>query len=121
MIRDATRGGVGTVLYEIAAQSGVGVNLDAGKIPVDPAVKGVCGLLGLEPLYLACEGRLVMVCPEEKADLLVDTLRSCKYTEGTTVIGRITNTMPGRVTMTTEIGAQTLLPQPGNELLPRIC
>ena len=57
----------------------------------------------------------------EKADLLVDTLRSCKYTEGTTVIGRITNTMPGRVTMTTEIGAQTLLPQPGNELLPRIC
>ena len=121
VIRDATRGGVGTVLYEIAAQSGVGVNLDAGKIPVDPAVKGVCGLLGLEPLYLACEGRLVMVCPEEKADLLVDTLRSCKYTKGTTVIGRITDTMPGRVTMTTEIGAQTLLPQPGNELLPRIC
>ena len=121
VIRDATRGGVGTVLYEIAAQSGVGVNLDAGNIPVDPAVKGVCGLLGLEPLYLACEGRLVMVCPEEKADLLVDTLRSCKYTKGTTVIGRITDTMPGRVTMTTEIGAQTLLPQPGNELLPRIC
>ena len=55
VIRDATRGGVGTVLYEIAAQSGVGVNLEPGKIPVDPAVKGVCGLLGLEPLYLACE------------------------------------------------------------------
>ena len=102
MIRDATRGGVGTVLYEIAAQSGVGVNLDAGKIPVDPAVKGVCGLLGLEPLYLACEGRLVMVCPEEKADLLVDTLRSCKYTKGTTVIGRITDTMPGRVNLSPE-------------------
>ena len=121
VIRDATRGGVGTVLYEIAAQSGVGVNLEAAKIPVDPTVKGVCGLLGLEPLYLACEGRLVMVCPRESADLLIETLRSCKYTEGAAVIGEITDTMPGRVTMTTEIGAQTLLPQPGNELLPRIC
>ena len=121
VIRDATRGGVGTVLYEIAAQSGVGVNLEEGKIPVDPAVKGVCGLLGLEPLYLACEGRLVMVCPEKSADLLVETLRGCKYTEGAAVIGRITDQMPGRVIMTTEIGAQTLLPQPGNELLPRIC
>ena len=121
VIRDATRGGVGTVLYEIAAQSGVGVNLEEGKIPVDPAVKGVCGLLGLEPLYLACEGRLVMVCPEKSADLLVETLRGWKYTEGAVVIGRITDQMPGRVTMTTEIGAQTLLPQPGNELLPRIC
>ncbi len=121
VIRDATRGGVGTVLYEIAGQSGVGVNLDAARIPVDPAVKGVCGLLGLEPLYLACEGRLVMVCPEDQADLLVETLQNCRYTEGAAVIGRITEDMPGRVTVTTEIGAQTLLPQPGNELLPRIC
>jgi len=121
VIRDATRGGVGTVLYEIAGQSHVGVNLDAASIPVDPAVRGVCGLLGLEPLYLACEGRLVMVCPAEQADLLIETLRGCKYTEGAAVIGRITDDMPGRVTMTTEIGAQTLLAQPGNELLPRIC
>ena len=121
VIRDATRGGVGTVLYEIAAQSGVGVNLESVKIPIDPAVKGVCGLLGLEPLYLACEGRLVVVCPEEKAELLLKTLKGCRHTEGTAVIGKITDQMPGRVTMTTEIGAQTLLPQPGNELLPRIC
>ena len=121
VIRDATRGGVGTVLYEIAAQSGVGVNLDASAVPVDPAVRGVCGLLGLEPLYLACEGRLVIICPAEKADLLLETLHACKYTEGAALIGRITEEMPGRVTMTTEIGAQTLLPQPGNELLPRIC
>ena len=121
VIRDATRGGVGTVLYEISAQSGVGVNLDASAVPVDPAVRGVCGLLGLEPLYLACEGRLVIICPAEKADLLLETLHACKYTEGAALIGRITEEMPGRVTMTTEIGAQTLLPQPGNELLPRIC
>lgn len=121
VIRDATRGGVGTVLYEIAGQSGVGVRLDAVKIPVDPAVRGVCGLLGLEPLYLACEGRLVMTCPAAEADKLLGALRECRYTEGAAVIGEITGQHAGRVVMTTEIGAQTLLPQPGNELLPRIC
>ena len=121
VIRDATRGGVGTVLYEIAGQSGVGVDLDSESVPVDPAVRGVCGLLGLSPLYLACEGRLVMVCPEEKAETLVHVLKGCRYTEGAAVIGRITDEMPGRVTVTTQIGARTLLPQPGNELLPRIC
>ena len=63
VIRDATRGGVGTVLYEIAAQSNVGIELDAAAIPVDPAVGGVCRMLGLEPLYLACEGRLVVIAP----------------------------------------------------------
>lgn len=121
VIRDATRGGVGTVLYEIAGQSGVGVRLDASEIPVDPAVRGVCGMLGLEPLYLACEGRLVIVCPADGTDRLLAALRGCKYTEGAAVIGEITSEQAGRVVMTTEIGAQTLLPQPGNELLPRIC
>ena len=121
VIRDATRGGVGTVLYEIAGQSGVGVELEAGRVPVDPAVRGVCGLLGLEPLYLACEGTLVMVVPEAEAEALVETLRSLPYSGGAAVIGRITDSYPGRVVMTTELGARTMLPQPGGELLPRIC
>lgn len=121
VIRDATRGGVGTVLYEIAGESSVGIRLDQSAIPVDPAVGGVCGMLGLEPLYLACEGRLVMMVPGEEADELVQTLRSCRYSEGAAVIGEVTAENTGRVIMTTEIGAQTILPQPGNELLPRIC
>lgn len=120
-IRDATRGGVGTVLYEIARQSGVGVRLDAASIPVAPEVQGVCGMLGLEPLYLACEGRLVMICPGGEADRLVGVLRSCPHTEGARVIGTITDELPGRVVMDTQIGTQTILPEPGNELLPRIC
>lgn len=121
VIRDATRGGVGTVLYEIAAESGVGVCLDQSKIPVDDKVRGVTGMLGLEPLYLACEGRLVMICPQEKADRLVEVLRGQKYTENAVIIGTITKEHAGRVIMTTEIGTQTLLPEPCNELLPRIC
>ena len=121
VIRDATRGGVGTVLYEIAGQSDVGIHLDSEKIPVEDEVRGVCGMLGLEPLYLACEGRMVMVVPEQEAETLLRTLQASPYMEKAAVIGHVTAENKGRVVMTTEIGSQTLLPQPGNELLPRIC
>ena len=121
VIRDATRGGVGTVLYEIAEQSKVGIRIDAEAVPVDPAVKGVCGMLGLEPLYLACEGRLVIICPREEADRVLEVLHQGRYSKNAAIIGEITDEMPGKVVMTTEIGAETLLPQPGGELLPRIC
>ncbi len=121
VIRDATRGGVGTVLYEIAAQSNVGIHLDSQAIPVDPAVRGVCGMLGLEPLYLACEGRLVIVAPREVADDIVAVLHQGKYSQNAAIIGEVTADQPGRVVMRTEIGAETLLPPPGGELLPRIC
>ncbi|MBP3898382.1 MAG: hydrogenase expression/formation protein HypE [Mogibacterium sp.] len=121
VIRDATRGGVGTVLYEIAEQSNVGIRIEAEAVPVDDAVKGVCGMLGLEPLYLACEGRLVIIAPREEAEGIVEVLRKGRYSEKAAIIGEITEDMPGKVVMTTEIGAETLLPQPGGELLPRIC
>lgn len=121
VIRDATRGGVGTVLYEIAAESQVGVRIQSEKVPVDPAVKGVCGMLGLDPLYLANEGTMVMIAPKEQADAILKTLQEGTYTKNAAVIGEITEENPGKVVLTTEIGAETLLPQPGGELLPRIC
>ena len=121
VIRDATRGGVGTVLYEIAAESGVGISLNGKDIPVDPAVKGVCGMLGLDPLYLANEGTMVVVAPKDKAETLVETLHKNKYTENAAIIGEVTSENSGKVVVTTEIGAKTMLPQPSGELLPRIC
>lgn len=121
VVRDATRGGVGTVLYEIAGQSNVGIRLDSQAIPVDGKVAGVCGMLGLEPLYLACEGRLVIFAPKAVAPQIVETLRQGKYSAQAAIIGEVTVDMPGRVVVTTEIGAETLLPPPGGELLPRIC
>ena len=121
VIRDATRGGVGTVLYDIAGQSNVGIRLNAAAVPVQPEVKGVCGMLGLEPLYLACEGRLVIMAPKEEADAIVETLRKCPYSADAAIIGEVIADEPGRVVMETEIGTQALLPQPGGELLPRIC
>ena len=121
VIRDATRGGVGTVLYEITEQSSVGIELDAAKIPVAPEVKGVCGMLGLEPLYLACEGRLVIMAPAAHADEILAAMKRAPYSQEACVIGTVTSDHPGKVVMKTEIGAKTILAQPGGELLPRIC
>lgn len=91
------------------------------KIPVAPEVRGVCGMLGLEPLYLACEGRLVIMAPKEQAQTIVDALKACPYSKNAAIIGEVTEEQPGKVVMLTEIGTQALLPQPGGELLPRIC
>lgn len=121
VIRDATRGGVGTVLYEIANESNVGINIESEAVPVNPAVKGVCGMLGLDPLYLANEGTMVMIVPEEKADKVIEILQNDKYGKNAAIIGEITDDMVGSVILTTEIGTKTMLPQPGGELLPRIC
>ena len=121
VIRDATRGGVGTVLYEIAGESNVGIKLDAAAVPVKPEVKGVCGMLGLEPLYLSCVGRMVIMAPKAEAEKIVETLKKCPYSADAAIIGEVIADQPGRVVMETEIGTQALLPQPGGELLPRIC
>lgn len=121
VIRDATRGGVGTVLYEIAGESEVGISLDYESIPVADGVKGVCGMLGLEPLYLACEGRLVIFAPANEADKIVDALKQCENSEGACIIGEVTEENKGKVVVTTAVGAKTMLSRPSGELLPRIC
>ena len=78
-------------------------------------------MLGLEPLYLACEGTLVVFAPAEEAEALVATLKKCPYSANAAIIGRVTGENAGKVIMTSEIGAQTMLPKPTGELLPRIC
>ncbi|MBQ8062445.1 MAG: hydrogenase expression/formation protein HypE, partial [Clostridia bacterium] len=121
VVRDATRGGVGTVLYEIAGQADVGVCLSDRDIPVNETVQGVCDMLGLNPLYLACEGRLVIVAPAQYAEDLVAALKTTPYGKDAAVIGEVTEKNPGKVVLLTEIGTKTILPLPGGELLPRIC
>ncbi len=121
VIRDATRGGVGTVLYEIADESQVGVKIDQEAVPVQNHVKGICGMLGLEPLYLACEGRMVVIVPAEQAQAILDTLHTLPYSQNAAIIGEVTQDHVGKVVMKTSIGSETLLPSPSGELLPRIC
>ena len=120
VIRDATRGGVGTVLYEICDQSQVGINIKAENIPVADPVKGVCGMLGLDPLYLACEGRLVIFAPQDVAGDVLKALQSMPYSANAAIIGTVTDNI-GKVTVEQPFGGKTVLPQPTGELLPRIC
>lgn len=120
-IRDATRGGVGTVLYEIAEASDVCIKLNRENIPIQNEVKGVCGMLGLEPLYLACEGRFVIVVSEKDADKTLKAVKNTVYGKNAAIIGEVTDAPKTKVLIKTEIGAETFLPQPGGELLPRIC
>lgn len=121
VIRDATRGGTGTVLYEICGQSHVGIHIDATRIPISDEVGGVCAMLGLEPLYLACEGALVIITPQESSAAVLDALHSMPYSRNAALIGHVTDDHIGRVIMETEIGTQTILAKPSGELLPRIC
>lgn len=123
VIRDATRGGVGTVLYEICHESNVGIELYSDEVPVQSEVRGVCDMLGLEPLYLACEGRMVIIAPESDSEKILTALRGFDDTENARIIGKVTTSSDhlGHVIMKTPIGTQTYLPEPGNELLPRIC
>jgi len=121
VIRDATRGGVGTVLYEIAESSNVGVKLIRENIPIQNAVKGLTGMLGLEPLYLACEGRFVIIVDKGDANAVLNAVQSAPYGENAAIIGEIVDNHKGKVVLKTEIGTETFLPSPGGELLPRIC
>lgn len=120
-IRDATRGGVATVLGEIAGQSGVCVELEEESLPVAENVAGFCGLLGLDPLYMACEGRMVVFAPQASAEKLLSAAREDPCGRGATIIGKVTGRMKGRVIVKTAVGGERLLSEPGGELLPRIC
>ncbi len=121
VIRDATRGGVGTVLYEVAGESQVGIRLRRADVPVKDEVRGVTGMLGLDPLYLACEGCMVVICPQEKVPAVLEALRRHPETKDAAQIGTVTEEQKGRVVVETEVGGETLLSRPTGELLPRIC
>lgn len=121
VLRDATRGGVGTVLHEIAEQSQVGLEIETSALPIAPAIKGLCGLLGLDALYLACEGRMVIIAEEAFVPKVLSLLKEYAPSQEAALIGHITDQHPGQVTMATELGTQILLSPPSGELLPRIC
>lgn len=123
-IRDATRGGLATVLNEIAAASHVDIEIHEATTPIRPVVKGFCELLGLDPLYLANEGTIVCVVPPEQAQAALAAMRSQPEGEHAAIIGRIGAFAAGRsgqVVMHTQFGGQRLVDMLVGEQLPRIC
>jgi len=120
-LRDATRGGVAAVLNELAAQSRAGIDLDEGAIPVRPAVQAACEMLGMDPLYVANEGKLVAIVPAEHADVVLDAMRRHPLGSEAAIIGRVVDEHPGMVVARTAIGGRRVVDMPLGEILPRIC
>jgi hydrogenase expression/formation protein HypE len=120
-IRDATRGGVATVLNEIAQTSRVAIEIDEAQTPLREEVKGFCEILGLDPLYLANEGKIVAVVPSAQCEAALAALRADPLGRDACAIGRIGEGEPGRVTMRTTLGGRRIVDMLVGEQLPRIC
>jgi len=120
-LRDPTRGGVNATLHEIAVAAGVGVEIAEGAAPVREPVRGACEILGLDPLSVANEGKLVAFVPEPLAELALAGLRGHPLGLESVRLGTVTAEHPGRVLVRTILGSRRVLEQPYGELLPRIC
>jgi hydrogenase expression/formation protein HypE len=120
-LRDPTRGGLATSLNEIAWQSDVGMLLEETAIPVRPAVRAACEFLGLDPLYVACEGRLLCICPQDAAPLALASLREHPLGREAAIIGRVVEDDDRFVRLRTDFGGDRLLDWLSGEQLPRIC
>jgi hydrogenase expression/formation protein HypE len=120
-LRDPTRGGLATALNELAKQSGVGMVIDEAKIPVKPEVKAACEILGLDPLYVANEGKLVCICDASAADALLAEMQQHPLGRDAAIIGQVLEDPHGFVQMTTAFGGRRIVDWPVGEQLPRIC
>jgi hydrogenase expression/formation protein HypE len=120
-LRDATRGGVAAVLNELATSSDVGMALDETAIPVRPAVMAACEMLGMDPLYVANEGKLVAVVPAEHAGAVLDAMQQHPLGQDAAIIGQVVDDHPGMVVAQTAIGGRRVVDMPLGEILPRIC
>ncbi len=120
-LRDATRGGIATVLNEFAAASQVGIRLRESALPLQQAVRGACEILGLDPLYLANEGKLVACVPAESADAVLAAMRSDPAGRDAAIIGEVCAQPAGNVILSTAIGGDRVVDMLVGEQLPRIC
>jgi hydrogenase expression/formation protein HypE len=121
VLRDPTRGGVATTIKEIAQQSGVSITLYEVAMPVNPAVRGVCSILGLDPLFVANEGKLLAFVTPEAAERVLDVIRQHPAGRDAAIIGAVTGNEAGRVQMETIIGGLRAVEMLAGEQLPRIC
>lgn len=120
-LRDLTRGGLAAALNEIAADAQVGIELDEPAIPVAEPVAGACELLGLDPLYVANEGRMIAIVPPDAAQRALEVMQAHSAAVGPAIIGAVTATRPGTVLLRGSLGAGRILDLLSGEQMPRIC
>ncbi len=124
VLRDPTRGGLATTLWEIARSSGVDIEVDEAQLPIRPSVATACALIGLDPLYLANEGKCIVICSPEAQDRVLAVMRAMPEGADAVCIGRVVegkSGRSGRVNLRTNIGGQRLLEPLTGQPLPRIC
>jgi hydrogenase expression/formation protein HypE len=121
VLRDPTRGGLGTTLNEIALQSGVGIKIDEQSLPIHGPVQGICELLGFDPLYIANEGKLIAFVPEKYAQKVLELIQQDEFGKDAVIIGEVTKEGPGKVFLQTTIGGSRIIDMLTGEQLPRIC
>ena len=120
-LRDATRGGVATVLNEVASVANLAVVIDERAIPVRPEVRGACELLGIDPLYVACEGQMVAIVPGSAAQVALQALRAHPLGQQAAIIGTVKDEPPGLVLLKTQFGGTRIVDMLVGDPLPRIC
>jgi hydrogenase expression/formation protein HypE len=120
-MRDATRGGLAAVLNEMAESTGLQFDISENRIPVNPEVEGACELLGLDPLYVANEGKVVALVAPEKAEKVIEVMKEFPEGKNAVIIGEVSAGEQPLVTMKTLIGGQRIIDMPVAEQLPRIC
>lgn len=121
VMRDPTRGGLGTTLNEFVHGTKFCIEIEEQKIPIRDGVRGVCELLGFDPLYLANEGKMVMLVKEKDAQNLVDELRKHPLGTNSAIIGRVNQKYSGRIYLKTVTGGERIVDMPMSDMLPRIC
>ncbi|MDQ7010559.1 MAG: hydrogenase expression/formation protein HypE [Mariprofundaceae bacterium] len=120
-MRDATRGGIATVLNEFATASDCAIQIEENALPIRPEVRGMCEILGLDPLYLANEGKVIAVVPQAQADAVLDAMRKHVEGEQSCIIGKVQATPKQRVILLTGFGGDRIVDMLVGEQLPRIC
>ncbi len=121
MLRDATRGGIAAVLNEMAQTSKLGIALNESAIPIKHEVQSACDLLGLDPFYVANEGKFIAIVAADQAETLTAKLRSLLFGSNACIIGEVQTSQPGMVSLRTRMGTRRIVPMPLGEQLPRIC
>lgn len=121
VLRDPTRGGLATTLNEIAVQSNVNITIDEKAVPYLPAVQTACEMLGFDPLYVANEGKVIIIAPQGHAGKILDILHAHKYGRDAALIGLVKEAPAKRVLLNTQIGSTRILDVLAGEMLPRIC
>lgn len=120
-MRDATRGGLGAVLVELATQAGYSLEIDERSLPVREEVRGICEMMGLDPVYIANEGKVVVFCASEVEEQVLEAMRNSRYGGEAAVIGRVQDPDQGRVKLRTMLGTHRDIDLPSGEIVPRIC